>query len=228
MEVKLIVANGKLAGTEIPVKSAKFVIGRNQDCQIRPQSPLVSRHHCAIVVDAESVTIEDLGSTNGTIVNGEKLAARHELRNGDHIKVGLLELEVRLPVVVGGKRTPKVHTVQEAAARTAAVSPGRSDDDLDLGSWFGEDDALHEPPATKAAPVGDETSAGASLTDTTTIPIAAALQKSEEERKEEEKKEKEALAKTAAKFNRSTKPKTDSSGAAADDALRHFFHRKKP
>ena len=125
MEVKLVVANGKQAGKEISVKSPKFVIGRGEDCQLRPQSHLVSRRHCVILIDEDSAAIEDLGSTNGTFVNGEKLDGRHELKSGDRIKVGMLEVDVQLPVAVGGKPKPKVQSVQEAAVRTAASAAGQ-------------------------------------------------------------------------------------------------------
>ena len=120
MEVKLIVANGKQAGKEISVKSAKFLIGRNEDCQLRPQSHLVSRKHCAILIEEDSATIEDLGSTNGTFLNGEKLEGRRKLKSGDRIKVGILEVNVQLDVARAGRQKPKVHNVQEAAVRTAA------------------------------------------------------------------------------------------------------------
>jgi pSer/pThr/pTyr-binding forkhead associated (FHA) protein len=226
MEVKLVIANGKQAGTEIPVKSAKFVIGRNEDCQLRPQSHLVSRRHCVISIEANSVVIEDLGSTNGTLVNGEKITGRRELKAGDRIKVGLLEVDLQLSVALGGKWKPKVQSVQEAIARTAA-SASAKDDDFDVSSWLGEDDlSLTVSTPAKKPPASDETVAGKGLVDTTTIPVPPTPHK-----KEEEKKNKEASAKTgsktATKFNQTAKPKTDSSGAAAEDALRQFFHRKK-
>ena len=98
MEVNLIVANGKLMGKKIPVASSKFLIGRGEECNLRPQSSMVSRKHCVILVERDSAAIEDLGSTNGTFVNDERLAERRQLNNGDRIKVGMLELEVQLAV----------------------------------------------------------------------------------------------------------------------------------
>jgi pSer/pThr/pTyr-binding forkhead associated (FHA) protein len=229
MEVKLVIANGKQAGQEIPVKTAKFVIGRGEDCQLRPQSSLVSRRHCAIHVDVGSADVEDLGSTNGTLLNGEKLVGRHSLKSGDHIKVGLLELEVQLPVGLGGKSKPKVESIQEAAARTAAKAAA-SDDDLDVSSWLGEDDDFIMPSTPgKKAPDFDETVVGTSLVDTTAMPLTpASAKKKEPEKKQEAPEKKEGQSKTVSKFTRSTpKPTTGSSGSAADDALRHFFQRKK-
>lgn len=227
MEVRLVIANGKQAGQEIPVKSPKFLIGRNDDCQLRPQSHLVSRRHCAILVEADTAIIEDLGSTNGTLLNDEKLVGRRDLKTGDRIKVGLLELEVRLSVGVGGKSKPKVESIQEAAARTAAQAAA-SDDDLDVTSWLADDDAAVAPKkATEKKQVPfDETVAGTSLMDTATMPANPLAAKKTEKEKEPEPK-KEGPAKTVTKFNKGAKPTANNSGAAADDALRQFFHRKK-
>ena len=54
MEVKLIVANGKQAGKEIPVAGHTFLIGRGEGCQLRPQCSEVSRKHCAILIEEGS------------------------------------------------------------------------------------------------------------------------------------------------------------------------------
>ena len=84
------------------------------------------------------VTIRDLGSRNGTIVNGQKIAGEHELRTGDKIKVGPLEFEVHLSTSVSGKKKPKVHNVQEAAARTVEAAKPR-DNEADIGDWLDEE-----------------------------------------------------------------------------------------
>ncbi len=138
MEVKLVVVGGKHAGTAIPIPGPKFLIGRGEDCHFRPQSHLVSRRHCAIVVQEDSVAIEDAGSTNGTFVNGEKVQ-QQELKNGDRIKVGAFELQVELSATLEGKKKPKVHNVQEAAAHTVAVAVA-SEGELDISGWLADDE----------------------------------------------------------------------------------------
>ncbi len=143
MDVKLIVANGKSAGQAIPIAGSKFFIGRAEDCHLRPRSDLVSRHHCALVVEDGRVTIRDFGSKNGTLVNGERVQSEQELKNGDQLTVGSLEFKVELTVDVGGKKKPQVKSVEEAAKRT--VESALDDDDLDIAALLGEDDA---PPAT--------------------------------------------------------------------------------
>ena len=124
MELKLVVVGGKQEGMEIPVQGPAFLIGRGEECRLRPQSTLVSRKHCAIVLDKDSAVLVDYGSVNGTLVNGERVQERQELKNGDRIKIGMLELDVRTAVSLVGKKKPKVNNVQEAAARTVGAARG--------------------------------------------------------------------------------------------------------
>ena len=227
MEVNLIVANGKQMGKKVSISSSKFLIGRGEECNLRPQSNLVSRTHCVILIEKDLAAIEDLGSTNGTLVNNERLAERRELKNGDRIKVGMLELEVQ--VAVGEKKKPDVHTVQQAAARTVAAA-AITDEDFDVSRWLGEDDGTTITPARKEPSVGDDTMSGKSLVDTTAIPVPPPHQEPSQKKDEKEKKlPPQAATKTMGKILRPAKPLAESSGAAADDALRrHFLHKKNP
>ena len=143
MDVKLIVANGKSAGQAIPIAGSKFFVGRAEDCHLRPRSDLVSRHHCALVVEDGRVSIRDFGSKNGTLVNGERVKAEQELKNGDQLTIGNLEFKVELSVDVGGKKKPKVKSVEEAAQRTVEAA---HDDDLDIAELLGEDDSSPATP----------------------------------------------------------------------------------
>ncbi len=94
MVTKLIVASGKSAGRTIAIKRNKLLIGRAEECDVRPLSEEVSRRHCAVHVGPADVWVEDLGSRNGTFVNGEKIAAKIRVKDGDIIRVGGLELKV--------------------------------------------------------------------------------------------------------------------------------------
>lgn len=151
MDVKFVVVHGKHAGQEIAIPGPKFFIGRAEDCNLRPHSDLVSRHHCVIMVEEGFVAVRDFNSKNGTFVNGEKIGGETELKSGDHLKVGQIEFEVQITSTVVAKKAPKVRSVQEAAARTVqSARPKEGEKDLDLGDWFDE-------------------STGGSLSDTTTM-----------------------------------------------------------
>lgn len=71
------------------------LVGRDRDCAIRIDSSTLSRHHARIVVAAEIVTIEDLGSKNGTHVNGKRLERAMPLKDSDEIQVGTVTMTYR-------------------------------------------------------------------------------------------------------------------------------------
>ncbi|MEI6164837.1 MAG: FHA domain-containing protein [Planctomycetota bacterium] len=103
MNVKLVVASGKSAGKSIAVKGNKLLIGRAEECDVRPLSEEVSRRHCAIHIGPSGVTVEDLKSRNGTFLNGEKISTATKVADGDIIRVGALELKasIMMPVSTG-------------------------------------------------------------------------------------------------------------------------------
>lgn len=91
---ELKVVGGKQHGSLIPLQTKKFLVGREQDCQLRPSSESVSRHHCVFTLDDFSVRLRDLGSTNGTYVNGQRIQGQAILQPGDRVLIGKLEFEV--------------------------------------------------------------------------------------------------------------------------------------
>ena len=99
LQAGLKVIGGKHHGKVISLSSNRFIIGREQDCHLRPNSELVSRHHCVFNLDEYALQLRDLGSTNGTFVNGERIKGRAKLKMGDRVHVGKLEFEVILKEV---------------------------------------------------------------------------------------------------------------------------------
>ena len=91
----LKVVGGKQDGKLIPLTTRKFLIGREHDCHLRPNSESVSRHHCAITIDDFSVRVRDLGSSNGTHLNGTRLIGSQPATNGDRLSVGGLEFVIQ-------------------------------------------------------------------------------------------------------------------------------------
>lgn len=94
LQVELKVLEGRQQGKLIPLNVRQFLIGREQDCHLRPNSDLVSRHHCVFTVDDFTVRLRDLGSTNGTFVNGERIQGQVMLKPGDNVLVGKLSFEI--------------------------------------------------------------------------------------------------------------------------------------
>src|SRR6185295_4154930 len=104
MDLKLRVVEGKNAGQEISVPGSKFFIGRSEDCQLRPGSDLISRHHCVLLVEEGYVGVRDFGSKNGTYVNDERVVGERELKAGDRLSVGPLRFEVHLAHGLAAKK----------------------------------------------------------------------------------------------------------------------------
>jgi pSer/pThr/pTyr-binding forkhead associated (FHA) protein len=107
--VTLKVISGALRGAEFVYRMPGLCsVGRGRDCSVRVPSdglhPMVSRHHCLLEIDPPEVRVCDLGSLNGTFVNGEPIGRRrpgsradqlgvpsapdHPLRDGDELRVG--------------------------------------------------------------------------------------------------------------------------------------------
>jgi DNA-binding winged helix-turn-helix (wHTH) protein len=76
-------------GRRLPLRDGETVVGRDEGCGLRLDDPSVSRRHARFVVRDDRSTVEDLNSTNGTLVNGRKAKAGGvSLQAGDTIKIG--------------------------------------------------------------------------------------------------------------------------------------------
>lgn len=116
LNAELKILGGKYQGKSIPLTTKRFLVGREQDCQLRPNSELVSRHHCVFVIDDYSVRLRDLGSTNGTRVNGDLVRGEIVLKPGDRVTIGRLEVELVV-------QTPAEVTAQVSASGTENAAP---------------------------------------------------------------------------------------------------------
>jgi len=86
--------SGKYQGGEFPIAPEKdIVVGRSSDLDMVLVEDMVSRRHARIAIADEQIWIEDLGSTNGTFVNGEKIK-RARLKEGDRVLIGTSILKV--------------------------------------------------------------------------------------------------------------------------------------
>jgi pSer/pThr/pTyr-binding forkhead associated (FHA) protein len=216
MVTKLVVASGKSAGRAIAVKRNRLLIGRAEECDIRPLSEDVSRRHCAVIVGPAAVWVEDLGSRNGTFVDGSRITGKVQVADGAMIRVGSLELKVSCsdPAAKGGS--------EEDVSRWLMA------DDQPAGMF----DTTHTMPVPQES-TGTTLVAGAAppasveaATGTTPVPVdagAAATPSSA------------AIAIEALKAGKGSKPSglpsqarkgADSSRDAAAEALKRFFDNR--
>lgn len=96
MNAKLQVVQGRPKGKTLLFPLGDFIFGRGAECHIRPNSDWVSRQHFLLRVSPDGVFIRDLGSRNGTLVNGMRVVEERRLQNHDQIQLGPLVFEVQL------------------------------------------------------------------------------------------------------------------------------------
>lgn len=158
MEVVLIRVTESGEEQPVPLNRERTLIGRLDDCHIRIPIADVSRKHCEIVIEDGSITIRDLGSSNGTYVNQERVE-QVALSAGDLISLGGLVFVVCVNAEPSGidaqimfeDGLPDEPVVKpdapETASKTVSASKmGGSDDSSMMDFEFDFDDDEDQPP----------------------------------------------------------------------------------
>src|SRR5260370_18535789 len=104
MKVQLIVVQGKPEGKVIPLVGPMFKIGRGETCHLRPNSEQVSREHAEFTIAGDDVSVRDLGSRNGTLVNGKAITEPYQLKDQDLVQVGPLTFAVSIQGAAGASK----------------------------------------------------------------------------------------------------------------------------
>lgn len=91
-----IVRSGFYEGLEVAIDRERIVIGRGRSADLALAEATISRAHAVLGYDGNQFFVEDLGSTNGTLVNGARIA-RQPLKSDDEIQMGKLRIGVTLP-----------------------------------------------------------------------------------------------------------------------------------
>lgn len=94
MDVQMLVVQGKQRGKFLRFPNGEFVFGRGPECHVRPISESISRQHCLLRVGSDGAHIRDLGSTNGTLINGIRVVGDYMLKPGDELQLGPMVLRV--------------------------------------------------------------------------------------------------------------------------------------
>lgn len=119
--------SGKYQGGEFPLRmNREIVIGRSNDLDMVLVEDMVSRRHAKISSTDSEIYIQDLGSTNGTFVNGEKVAGRAQLHEGDRILVGTSIIKVvGMEGAADQQSEAEARRLLEAGAQQRQASQGR-------------------------------------------------------------------------------------------------------
>src|SRR5271163_4787441 len=145
MNYVLQVVRGRSASTTLKLADGVTTIGRHDDCLIRIKSSQVSRRHCELYEVADKLTIRDLGSSNGTFVNGKKVAGQQTLKHGDELTVGAVTLRVAQLGQPPVSRPEPGPDSKPKAADTAVLEAIAADDDEQEEFEMEFDDGDPEP-----------------------------------------------------------------------------------
>lgn len=118
---RLIVRRGPRPNEIYDLSQGVMTLGRDITNDIVINDPEVSRHHCRLTQGSGGFTLEDLGSTNGTFVNGQRLTGARQLQPGDMIGLG-----------------ETVTLAYEGAAPSAAMGPGQASTMVGGGPTVGD------------------------------------------------------------------------------------------
>jgi pSer/pThr/pTyr-binding forkhead associated (FHA) protein/uncharacterized RDD family membrane protein YckC len=144
-EVRLSVVGGPDEGKEFDL-SGSTIVGRDQSAGIVIDDPESSRRHASLSVEGSTVTVEDLGSTNGTFVNGQRISSPQTLSGADKLRIGTTTFEV--------------HAQEEEQVQATRVGTALPDlDDIQVTAPrqipdFAKDDQVTEQEPTAAGPPG--------------------------------------------------------------------------
>ena len=146
LKVTLIVVSGKPEGKVIPLMGPVFRVGRDESCHLRPNSVEVSRKHTEVTISETAVVVTDLGSRNGTLVNGTLLTAPHRLKSGELLKIGPLTFAVSIQ-----------ETAASAATANGSGAPSKAKPDVapQIESWLVADNARPTPDRPSGVYDGD-------------------------------------------------------------------------
>ncbi len=139
MDYQLVIVRGRSNSKAIKLADGVTTVGRQDECQIRIKSSQVSRRHCELFEKKGLLLVKDLGSSNGTYVNGARIKDQRVLEPGDELTLGQIKL--------------KVAKVDEAVPSASVSKPGAtaSVEPITVGGAF--DDAFRIDFGDESAPV---------------------------------------------------------------------------
>src|SRR5919204_444388 len=125
MAPQLQFASGTQQGQAAQVSGDRFLIGRGPDCELTLADGEASRRHALLRPQPDgSVVLEDLGSTNGTYVNGQRITGPVTLRGGERVRIGDTELNFRNGAVAPQTQPSPPPPAAPAPGAAAAAAAG--------------------------------------------------------------------------------------------------------
>jgi pSer/pThr/pTyr-binding forkhead associated (FHA) protein len=130
-----LIESGTQGQKTVLITKDEFLIGRGSDCDLRLGSSEVSRHHCMLRLRGEKLTLTDLGSSNGTYINGLRVRSQAPLHHGDELRISSFVFQVELdeqegitwykdPDVDPSAHTQKLRDFKRPARKDGDQPPG--------------------------------------------------------------------------------------------------------
>jgi pSer/pThr/pTyr-binding forkhead associated (FHA) protein len=158
MNYVLQVVRGRSATTTLKLADGVTSLGRHDDCIVRIKSSQVSRRHCEIHDVDGKLMVRDLGSSNGTFVNGKRVLGQQNLKVGDELTVGSVTLRVAtLGQPVAAPHRPAGKPGDTAVVEAVAID---AEEEFEIEFDEGEPEGLAAIEAIPLAEI-DETPASA-------------------------------------------------------------------
>uniref|UniRef100_A0A7C4PIG1 FHA domain-containing protein n=1 Tax=Anaerolinea thermolimosa TaxID=229919 RepID=A0A7C4PIG1_9CHLR len=123
---RLVMRSGPTAGKVFPLEKGEILIGRDLNNEVVINDPEISRRHARLYLQGNTYVLEDLGSTNGTFVGGQRLTGPYPLRIGEVITLGervTLVFELNLPDADATVASASVQAAQPGPAQPPVQPP---------------------------------------------------------------------------------------------------------
>ncbi|AGA26873.1 FHA domain-containing protein [Singulisphaera acidiphila] len=131
MDFQLLIVRGRGASTTVKLADGVTTVGRQDDCQLRIKSSQVSRKHCELFEKKGLLLVKDLGSSNGTFVNGKRIQEQRVLEPGDELTIGQLLFKVA-KVGQAPPKTPAAAAVKPGDTAVVEAIPAAEDDEFEI------------------------------------------------------------------------------------------------
>ncbi len=154
MNLTLVFLKDDGARRDLPVKGDDVVLGRGEQADLRIPLPVVSRRHCRIRSEDDAILVEDLGSSNGTFINGEKLTQETPLTPGDRLTLG----SITLTAVIDGEPKEIEPPIRQLEQSKESGAPDDTDPEDLRGADAGDSDSDDEIADLIAQAANDESS----------------------------------------------------------------------
>ena len=137
---KLVLLSAGMTGRTHDLKADKTTIGRVEDNTFQIAEPSVSSHHCEILLKGSDVIVKDLNSTNGTFINGEKIAEA-PLKPGQILRLGQVEIRLETDAAPAApKKLSQTMVMQRGVSLTELEQGARGAGFDTKGSGFSKKD----------------------------------------------------------------------------------------